>query len=679
MSQITISGEPRGYFVRLEQSQDVKDAPIQVKLEKQAKFPNLQFAFDPIEMKYIQEDNAGDLQMRIAEQTSGYVNIMRDRSGSSMSPAKSDDSNNRADSSMISGPEGGNIITQMQQALLKRKKIGEGIKVRQLVNGEEKDVEDKCRLLEKQQEDDDDIGENAKRKDAKDKKDDVFQNSLKSKKAFNSILYEKSVPSSITKLRNTGYIIVFVLIALASIEFGLITSEYGDISSNINMIRDSHLQIEIQMKIVYYIQKIVLLMRTTNPMLISSTMNEDILSAKKIIQNSLNEYYSAQNDITLSTISLSSAHSSLFTDNCVTLYYKDTNGIFDNTKLYTLTEAIQQISSETFTVQSFTNNSNYAVGNDDVDFILYNAFADLYQKMKLSADYYVQELKSRGNDKLVIVYILYAITLFVLLLSILFLFPVVASVSTTRLNVLCLFFDIPQNSVRTLEKKCEKFIAQANNENVDEINSSEGDFVAGGTGGSIEFATEVKSRTGRNKRKFKNNTTSNGAFYLQFLAAVLVVAGYNSFCFGFGYIFLSNISKYARELNATTTIHAETAYSFTVFQSLLGERRLLMTTENQTFNLLALQEITSMYAIASELQNSHNDNYQTFTQDYQDTYINLMRNNLCDYSNQFGFTFDCRNILGWHCRRRSTSCNYRFHRKSQRGISRLPQSNNNKY
>ena len=84
---------------------------------------------------------------------------------------------------------------------------------------------------------------------------------------------------------------------------------------------------------------------------------------------------------------------------------------------------------------------------------------------------------------------------------------------------------------------------------------------------------------------------------------------------------LEYVSKYARELNATTTIHAETAYPFTVFQSLLGERRLLMSTENMTFNLLALQEITAMYSIASEMQNSHNDNYATFTQDYQDTYI----------------------------------------------------------
>ena len=70
-----------------------------------------------------------------------------------------------------------------------------------------------------------------------------------------------------------------------------------------------------------------------------------------------------------------------------------------NDKLYTLTEAIQQLASETFTVQSFTNNSNYAVGNDDVDFILYNSFADLYQKMKLSADYFVQELEDEEQEK----------------------------------------------------------------------------------------------------------------------------------------------------------------------------------------------------------------------------------------------------------------------------------------
>ena len=57
-----------------------------------------------------------------------------------------------------------------------------------------------------------------------------------------------------------------------------------------------------------------------------------------------------------------------------------------------------------------------------------------------------------------IVYIVYAFALFVLLMSIVFLFPTVSGVSTTRLNVLCLFFDIPQNSVKALERNVRNLL-----------------------------------------------------------------------------------------------------------------------------------------------------------------------------------------------------------------------------
>ncbi len=642
ISEIVLLGEVSGYVVRLESSDDAKDYAFASKVEKLPKYPNIQFVFDPIEMRYIQQDCLDDAQKRIADETSAYVNIMRDRSHSSISPAKSDDGS-RMDTSMISAVPAGPMdeVTQMQQGLLKRKAYGDGIRTKRLVDGEEVYVEGvKCRLIEKQLEDDQDQ-EEAKRREGKieDKKDDIFQSSLKSKKAFNAALNEKSVPSSINKLKKTGYVILLVVLALASTEFGLILTEFKDIGDNINMVKYSRLRIAIQMKLVYFINKMVLMVRKTDP---RYPKNTSIYSnaAKANMTAALNEYYAVQNMMTLSTLSLSSENAQLYSDKCVSLFYKNSSLAQTTIKTYTLTEAIQQLASEAFTVLSFSANTSYAVGNDDVDFILYNAYADLYSKMKQSADLFVRDLKNRGTDKQIIVYCLYAAALLVCVLSIAFLFPVVSSVSATRLDVLSLFFDIPQNSVRVLEKKCEKFVARSNDENVDDVMSNEGEMLAE-AGSIVVDGTEAPEtgRTGRHKRKFKNNTTSNTTFYLQFMFATFIIAGYFSINFAYGYLFLKSISKYSRELNATTAIHSEICTSFSIFENLLGNRRIPMYNESQTFNYLAGDEISNMYSIASEVQNSHNDNGQAFTSDYQDMFINLMRSSLCAYSNQFNFTF----------------------------------------
>ena len=642
ISEIVLMSEVCGYVVRLESVDDGKDFAFASKVEKLPKYPNIQFAFDPIEMKYIQQDCLDDAQKRIAEETSAYVNIMRDRSHSSATPVKSDEGQNRLDTSMISSIVGpADEITRMKQGLLKRKDFGNGVKTKRLVDGDEVMIDTvNCRLMEKQMEDDQEE-EEAKRREGKneDKKDDIFQSSLKSKKAFNAALNEKSVPSSINKLKKTGYIIVLAVIALASTEFGLILTEFNDIEDNIDMVKHSRLRIAIQMKMVFYINKVVLMVKKTNPY-ISENGTDYITAAKKNISTALNEYYDVQNKITLSKLALSSENERLYTEKCVSLYYKNSTQQQSTTKLYTLTEAIQQLASEAFTIQSFSSNSNYVVGNDDIDFILYNAFADIYDKMVESANLFVRDLKDRGTDKQIIVYALYISSLVLCIVSVVFLVPVVASVSRTRLDVLSLFFDIPQNSVKVLEKKCEKFVARSNDENVDDIMSNEGEMLVGANGVVIDTAeTPESGRTGRHKRKFKNNTTSNTTFFLQFMFAVLIIAGYFSFNFAYGYLFLKAIAKYSRELNATTGIHAETGVSFALYQNLIGNRRVLMTTEEKTFNLLASQEISSMYSIASEVQNSHNDNLQSFTGDYQDTFIDIMRKSLCDYSAQFNFTF----------------------------------------
>ena len=56
ISEIIILNELSGYLVRLAPPEDNKDLSYDRKLERIHKYPNIQFAFDPIGMRFVQEE-----------------------------------------------------------------------------------------------------------------------------------------------------------------------------------------------------------------------------------------------------------------------------------------------------------------------------------------------------------------------------------------------------------------------------------------------------------------------------------------------------------------------------------------------------------------------------------------------------------------------------------------------
>ena len=651
MTEVAYTGRPTGYILRLEPAEDAK---ISIGSLKQGNGQtNFQFAFDPLEMKYVQQNCDEDAQKLIAEEMSGYVSIMRDRSASSFSPMKSDDSRSRVNTSMISGlpeqtglressfPEGS--IAQLQAALdAKRKAYVEGIETYRLVDGRRERVTiSKSRLLEKQQEEQKELedahaGENKQ----SNKREDAFS-ILKSKKIFDSTLNDRTTPLAVRNLRYAGYAIILALTVIATTEFGLSISQYNDMGENVGLARDSSRQIEAQMQMVFYISKLVLLQ--TNGTLNSS----DATTCKEEIETSLMEYYELQNSISLSTLSLSSAHSSLFKDKSVYLYYVNSSDDSNSDKFYTLSEAVQQVASEVFTILAITNSAKYVIGNDDIYFVLYNGFADLFDKLKVSANFYIEELGDRGDSKITVAIVLFVIALTILAISVAVLFPIVASVSRTRLSVLTLFFDLPQATVRELQKKCERFVAQTKDdvaaEGLSAADSSVAleDAVAKNEASALMQSVQGQAHT----RKYKNNKTTNTAFYVYFGVTALVISSYFAINFSFGYIYLKDISGYSRELNATANANSESAHAISVIQGLLGFGRIFTLNNTQTFDYLALKEITDLYAIAQEMQISHNENNRVFSDSYQAAFIDIMRNNLCNYRLRLGLPAACEEFL----------------------------------
>lgn len=127
-------------------------------------------------------------------------------------------------------------------------------------------------------------------------------------------------------------------------------------------------------------------------------------------------------------------------------------------ELYNLNDATQQIISKILNIKNKPL-SDLTANQSDIFFIENNLFNEYYFGLRQSSDYYVMELVDRTTQKKNTFMIFLIISAISLLLALLILIPMLHNVRKTKENVLCLFLDIPERSVKYLYSKSENFVS----------------------------------------------------------------------------------------------------------------------------------------------------------------------------------------------------------------------------
>ena len=182
-------------------------------------------------------------------------------------------------------------------------------------------------------------------------------------------------------------------------------------------------------------------------------MLEDISSA-------LSSLYDMQDYLSMTTLTMTAAHSALLQTKQVPLYFLQQNGGLQSLN-FTLNEAVLQLASAIFTVSHYQPRE-FTEKDEDVFFVMYNSFNDLLLAMLQSSKLYVTELLERANQKNTLLLILFVSSLVTMCLSIPILIPAVGSVNKTKDQVLSLFFEIPESFVAMMGLRCETFLASLN-------------------------------------------------------------------------------------------------------------------------------------------------------------------------------------------------------------------------
>ena len=87
--------------------------------------------------------------------------------------------------------------------------------------------------------------------------DEILKNSLKSRRAFQNTLNDKSAPGPVRKLQIIANFILFFFIALAIIENSIVRNEYNSLASSFIVIQKSYQILSVLQESVYYTRSLV--------------------------------------------------------------------------------------------------------------------------------------------------------------------------------------------------------------------------------------------------------------------------------------------------------------------------------------------------------------------------------------------------------------------------------------
>ncbi len=221
---------------------------------------------------------------------------------------------------------------------------------------------------------------------------DIFKSNIKSRKALQLAINDKSVPVAIKRLRMTTNIVIVALLSLSIIEFVTINKQFTDINENFNLIEQSYGRISELQRIAYDIRSLIMIREN------KFTAYENYLTEgtdfKEFLRNdmeeALNNLYEIQNKISLASLSMSTVHQTLLDTKTINLYFKEHDSSLKSLK-FSLTESVLQISSSVFTSR-YLEESEFYEDQEDLYFVTYNVFNDLLEALRLSSEYYVTEL-----------------------------------------------------------------------------------------------------------------------------------------------------------------------------------------------------------------------------------------------------------------------------------------------
>lgn len=381
----------------------------------------------------------------------------------------------------------------------------------------------------------------------------MFDSTFKNRKALNDVLSNEKTPQTINRLNFVGHVLTLLLFALAIVEYFVTSKQFKEINQNISLINLSFNRIAEVMNISSKTNDLRLLQLGFLVGGQASATDAD-KAFKASITTSIEQIEVIQKKllIDLTGVSISEEHRKLISENEIEMWHLE-----GDKRKFDLNEATKQVVAKSFNLKE-TILAQIQPPNSDLYFINYNTFNAYYQGILKSSGFYVKELDDRTNSKLSVFLIFIIIAGVLVILGVLIMIPCLWRVNKQKEEILGLFFDIPEDNVKYLYSKCEKFISNLQvGEDEDEMSEMD-DVSVNKNQAKEEDGAESVLR--KRRKKFKTNCKANKWFIFLIVVFGVGVMGY----FGQNYwknsVLLSNFNSMVKEVNATSS--AESFFYF---------------------------------------------------------------------------------------------------------------------
>ena len=481
---------------------------------------------------------------------------------------------------------------------------------------------------------------------------------------------------SLSHLQIVSLITVIMLVIFNIINFILNLDANNKTVSSFELVNYSYIAIKQIVYSIYLLRNLLLTKHNTysnylyeNDLSSFTNLNiQSLTTAQKELDNIITE-------ISNSGLKLLKEHDELMHDQKVPVSFLTEEGHNYSKEHRTLIQALSDMRIYILTIANYPEQSLY--NNTLVNNLMFNCFNDFLHELKRSANLYSNLVLHNDKTFKITFSIMFAIVVVIAFVEIIIMSKCLIKVDSDRTKILCAFYEIPQEYVHDLSKKCIKFIEknekikntnannnnnnnnnplgnvglQPHNNNNNNINQSENDGDDDGqdsneenendellnTNNSDEITNTYENIEDRHKKhqriknileinKKENRKTLIKVFIIFLLVVCVFILDYTK-----NMLMFNDMDKIVQIFN--TTAQAESQYIY----SLNLEREKILNHSFITFNSPGL------FTLNTTLQDNYNLNNKFlihtikssgyFSEDFVKKMNTLLNGNVCEFIN----------------------------------------------
>jgi flagellar basal body-associated protein FliL len=234
-----------------------------------------------------------------------------------------------------------------------------------------------------------------------------------------------------------------------------------------------------------------------------------------------------------------------------------------------LNEATEQIISKAFNFRNAPIDQ-LVTENTDYFFVTYNGYNEYYLALRNSAELYLKALQKNNKNKEDLIINILISSVLVFFAAVIITVPVLFKVNQTKAEVLRLFLDIPEKTMKMLYSKCEMYysnIQMGEDEEDVALTEQDGEEMQETKHNDNEGTTEYEGK--KKAKKFKNSNNTQGKLVLAVMGVVMILQAYFIYTYLSAKTTIDTVNQLLPELNYTAWMVPATRTSLNV-QRLFG-------------------------------------------------------------------------------------------------------------